>query len=184
MVITRSEHIKIKGNDKIAILCHKSNNLYNGANYLIRKEYLKNKKWLRDYELKELIKNAKVYNFLPSYTSQYILKELDSAWKSYFKLLKDTNESKQKISPPGFKKKDGQYILVFSNKDCKIKENGTIQFPKKLDLKNGVKTMFATNDNLKEVKIIPKGGGYIPETKKKKTKSKGLGYVIKIIYEK
>lgn len=65
---------------------------------------------------------------------------------------------------PHYKEKDGEYILVSTNQQCRI-ENGVLKFPKIMNME--VKTRL--NDvNLREVRIIPKG----------------IGYVIEIVYEK
>jgi len=65
---------------------------------------------------------------------------------------------------PKYKAKNGEYMLIFTNQQCKI-DNKVLKFPKIMDLE--VKTRLE-NVNLREVRIIPQG----------------MGYLIEIIYEK
>ena len=62
--------------------------------------------------------------------------------------------------PPNYKRKDGEHILIFTNKQCKIRD-GIIKFPKKASLE--VETRLSDDTNLREVRIIPKGTGYVCE---------------------
>ena len=57
-------------------------------------------------------------------------------------------------------------ILVLTNQQCKIRENRTIKFPKLLGL--DTKTRLNKETNLKEIRVIPKG----------------VGYVVEVVYEK
>ena len=87
--VKRTEQILLKQNPILADLCHKSKNLYNEANYIIRQEFFAWGKWIRYetlyYIMLELEDN---YKALPAQTSQQILKLLDKSWKSFFKAIK------------------------------------------------------------------------------------------------
>lgn len=172
MKITRTEQIWFKGNNKIAELCHISKNLYNEANYIVRQEFFNNGKWMREYDLGKILKESENFKSLPIQTSQQIIKLVDRSWKSFFRSLKVRKKEPDKFKalpkPPKYKKKDGQYILVFTNQQCHIRDDGTIKFPKMLGLDNKIKTRLNKDVNLREVRIIPKG----------------VGYVIEIVYEK
>ncbi|MVT13513.1 MAG: IS200/IS605 family element transposase accessory protein TnpB, partial [Euryarchaeota archaeon] len=61
--------------------------------------------------------------------------------------------------PPKYKNKNGEFFLVFTNQQCKI-EDGILKFPKIMNLE--VKTRLE-NVDLREVRIIPQGVGYIIE---------------------
>jgi len=139
-------------------------------------------------DLDYLIKNkSENYKKLNGATSQQILKILDRSWKSFFEGIKDwkSNPSKYLGRPklPGYKKKDGEFLLVFTNQQVKIKD-GYLRFPKKLkklnrDIKigiEGIKTRLDDETNLREVRIIPKGN---LEENIKKNK---VGYTIEIVY--
>jgi len=61
--------------------------------------------------------------------------------------------------PPKYKKKNGEYIVIFTNQQCRIK-NGYLHFPTKVKL-SPIKTRI--RNQLHQVRIIPKGLYYILE---------------------
>ena len=165
MNVKRTEQIWMRSDKNISSLCHISKNLYNEANYLIRQEFFKNGKWVRYNELDKELKESENYKSLPAQTAQQILRLLDKSWKSFFKAIKEykAHPDKFKARPklPRYKKKDGEHILVLTNQQCKIRENRTIKFPKLLGL--DIKTRLDKETNLREVRVIPKGVGYVVE---------------------
>ncbi|MFW9782700.1 MAG: RNA-guided endonuclease InsQ/TnpB family protein, partial [Candidatus Heimdallarchaeota archaeon] len=120
------------------------------------------------YDLDFILKHKQAYKNLPSQTSQQILKVVNRNWKAYFKALKeykrDFKKFKKKPKIPGYKKKNGESIVIFTNQQCKIKK-GYLYFPKRINL-GPVKTRII--ERLKEVRIIPLG----------------VKYKIEIVYEK
>ena len=163
-----TEQVQLKQSLEVSNLCHLSKNLYNLANYYIRQEYFYLGNWLRYYDLDFILKNKDVYKKLPAQTSQQILMLLDKNWKSFFRALKDYNKNPKKYFKkpriPGYKKKNGESIVIFTNQQCRVKE-GYLYFPKKVNL-NPIKMRI--KNKLKEVRIIPLG----------------CCYKIEIIYEK
>ena len=164
----RVEKNIIKPTDKrfsmLMDFCHMSKNLYNHANYLVRKEFTDNDKWLRYGELDKILRADTEYpdykNMPTAQTAQQILRLLDKNWKSFFKSIKDWSKNKEKYlgrpKMPKFLKKDGKYLLVLTNQNCKLKD-GYILFPKSF---NGfsVKTKFVERQDFKsfqQVRIIP-----------------------------
>jgi putative transposase len=87
---------------------------------------------------------------------------VDKAWKSFFNALKAWKAYPEKFKErpriPGYKKKDGEFMLVFTNQQAKFK-NGWITLPKA----TGLKLKTRIKDGLREVRIIPKGVGYMLE---------------------
>jgi len=163
MKIIRTEQIWIKGGDAISKLCHFSKNLYNQANYIIRQA--EKGKWIRYGDLNKILKEeSENYKSLPAQTSQQILKLIDKSWTSFFRAIKVwkqyPDKFQRKPNPPHYKKKNGEHILVFTNQQCKIKD-GILKFPKKVNLE--IKTRLLNDTNLREVRIIPKGVGYVCE---------------------
>ncbi|WP_393970848.1 transposase [Oxyplasma meridianum] len=165
MKIIRTEEIYIKSNDIISKMCHYSNNLYNQANYVLRQQFF-NKEKLLDYNhLVKLFQNENEsdnnnYRKLPAQTAQWTIKKDFSAWISFFKAKREYGKHFEKFAgkpkPPKYRGKDGEFILIFTNQQCKIK-NGILKFPKIMNLE--VKTRL--NDvNLREVRIVPQGIGY------------------------
>ena len=163
MKVRRTEQIWIKPNKELSNLCHVSKNLYNESNYAIRQEFINNHKYISYFDLiaeKRATENAVQ---LPAQTVQQILRSLDKNWKSFFKAIKVWKKDKSKFKGmpklPGYKKKDGQHILFFTNQQCCIK-NSILKFPKKVNME--VRTRIK-NEDLQQVKILPKGYGYICE---------------------
>lgn len=181
--IVRTEQIWIESIDILNELCHMSKNLWNESNYVVRQLFTQKDKegnnkgsYMKYSDLDYLIKDkSENYKKLPGATSQQILKILDRSWKAFFEAIKDwkLNPSKYLGRPklPGYKKKDGEFLLVFTNQQVKIKD-GYLKFPKKLNYFNNknhrIKTRLDDETNLREVRIIPKGGKQ---------------YVIEIVYK-
>ena len=145
--------------------CKRANNLYNHANYLVKKELDENKKWLRYEELDKLLKKDQEfpdYKMMPTaQVAQQTLKLLDKNWISYFKSLKEWEKDKSKFlgkpKSPKYKKKGGESILILTNQVVKLK-NGKIFFPKTfqgftLTTKIEEKPDFVS---LQQVRFVPK----------------------------
>lgn len=164
----RTERIWTDANDDIDGLCHLTKNLYNEGNYIIRQEFFKNGLWTRYDDLNTMLKQSENYRSLNAQSAQQTLRLLDKDRKSFFKSIKDwkVNPEKYKERPriPRYKKKDGKHILIFTNQQAKIKNN-ILRLPKKIRLE--IKTRL-NNVKLSEVRVIPKG----------------VGYVVEIVYEK
>jgi putative transposase len=118
-------------NEQLNVLTHISKSLYNEANYIIKQELDKNHTWVRYSELDKTLKNSSPnYKLLKAQTSQQILKLLDKNWKSFFKAIKDWKKHpekyKEKPNPPYFKRKDGHYLIIFTNQNSKLENNKII----------------------------------------------------------
>lgn len=147
-------------------LCFKSKNLYNYANYILRQEFINNKKYIKYNDLTYQLKHSEPFKDLGSNSSQHTLKMLDKSWKSFFISIKDysKNPSKYLGKPklPKYKKKDGRHICVLTNWQTQIK-NGYLYFAfKPLKPYNDlIKTKIKENHLC--TRIIPQGGCYILE---------------------
>ncbi len=163
-----TEQIQLKNTPQLSYICHLSKNLYNLANYYVRQEYFYLGNWLRYYDLWYMLKEKEPYKKLPSQTAQQTLKLVDKNWKSFFQSLKTYKKYPEKYlglpKPPRYKKKDGEYLLVFTNQQCKIR-GGFLYFPQKIQL-SPIKTRIKSK--LHHVRIIPRG----------------LYYILEIIYQK
>ena len=167
MKVTRTEQIWLKPNKNISKSCHLSKNLFNQANYIIKNADKGN--WIRYEDLDKILNGkgtepSENYKQLPASTAQSILMNLDKSWKSFFQSIREWKKNPDKFlgkpNPPKYKKKNGEHILIFSNQQCKIEEN-ILKFPKRMDLE--IKTRLPNTTNLREVRIIPKGVGYVAE---------------------
>lgn len=163
MKVVRAEQIWLPPDKTIGKLCRLSKNLYNQANYIINNA--EEGKRIRYSELDRILKEeSENYNTLPAQTAQQILKLIDKSWTSFSRAItawkQHPDKFKRKPNPPHYKKKNGEHILVLTNQQCKIKE-GLLKFPKKVGLE--LKTRLPDDTNLREVRIIPKGVGYVCE---------------------
>ena len=167
MKIIRTEQIWLKPNRTISKLCHLSKNLFNQANYIIKNA--EKGKWIRYNELDKILNGkgtepSENYEQLPASTAQSILMNLDKSWKGFYKLIKlwksQPDKFHSKPNPPHYKKKNGEHILIFTNQQCRI-ERGLLKFQKRMNLE--IKTRLSDDTNLREVRIIPKGVGYVCE---------------------
>ena len=158
-----AEQIQLKKRGIFSYLCYLSKNLYNLANYYVRQEFFYLGNWLRYYDLWYILNDKEPYKKLPSQTAQQILKLLDKNWKSFFNSIKEWKEHPKKYQgrpkPPKYKKKNGEFIIIFTNQQCRIKD-GNLYFPKKAKLPP-IKTRI--RNQLHQVRIIPKGLYYILE---------------------
>lgn len=141
MIVQQVEkHVINKNHPYYAMFCeftHQSKNLYNHANYLVRKEFVESGKWLRYHALCKLLRHDIDY---PDYadmpaaqSAQQTLRLLDANWKSFFKSVKDWSKNKDKYSGrpklPKYKPKDGQMVVFVTNQQVKQKGD-SLTFPK------------------------------------------------------
>ena len=169
MLVKRVEKHIIKENneyfDMLIEFCHKSKNLYNHANYIIRQEFISNNRWIRYKELNDILKNDKEFpdygNMPLAQSSQQTLKLLDKNWKSFFKSIKDWKKNPDKYLGrpriPKYLKKNDNYILMLTNQNCKLKSDNILYFPKVF---NGltIKPIFINRSDyhsFQQVRIIP-----------------------------
>ena len=165
------KHIIKENNEYYKMLdefCYKSKNLYNFANYHIRKQFIGTRKWLRYYDLDKLVKQPKMdfdYRSLPVIqSSQQCLKLLDKNWKSFFKVIKDWNKNKSKYNGrpklPKYLPKNGRNLVVLTNQNCKIKD-GILKFPRTFN--NFTLKAQVNSGDLQQVRILPRNKYIIVE---------------------
>ncbi|ADI73346.1 transposase, IS605 OrfB family [Methanohalobium evestigatum Z-7303] len=163
MIVSRTETIHLKYDDRLSRLCHISKNLYNQANYIIRQNWLNGYGYTKYEKVNEELKGTENYSILPSQTAQQTLKMVDRNWKSFFNSLKDykinPHKYEGKPKPPNYKKKDGEFLLIFTSQQLtRGIKNNYLKFPKKLGLK--IKTRLNEDTNIQQVRIVPLGVGY------------------------
>ena len=116
---------------------HLAKNLYNHANYLVRKEFTETGKWLRYRDLDKLLKQDIDYpdyrNIQAAKSDQQTLQLLDSNWQSFFRSIKDWSKNKDKYSGrprlPKYKSKDGRIVFILTNQQLRQKDD-SLHFPK------------------------------------------------------
>jgi len=169
MKATRTEQIYIRDNEAISMMCHLSKNLFNQTNYILRQQFMKGEP-MSSYS--DLVKQFQVpdennennnYRKLPAQTAQWTVKKVKQSWNSFFKARRAWKKRPEKFTgmpkPPKYKEKNGEFMLIFTNQQCRI-EKGVLKFPKIMNLE--VKTRLE-DVNLREVRIIPQGVGYVIE---------------------
>lgn len=154
----------IDNSNTLSELCKHSKNLYNQANYIIKKELRENKKWIRYNKLNSILiktENLKKeinYKLLKAQVSQQILRLLDKNWCSYFKSIKDYKKNPSKYKgqpkPPKYIKKTDKNILIYTNQCSKIKDN-KLYFNKNFSINIPV---YKDKDFTKfqQIRILPK----------------------------
>jgi IS605 OrfB family transposase len=172
ITVIRTEQIHLQPSSSLSRLCHHSKNLYNQANYIIRQTLLKTGKWTRYQELAGKLKNLESYKALPAQTAQQTLKTLDRSWKAFFQATREWNKNPDKFlgrpKMPGYKEKNGERILIFTNQQCRIKGR-EIKFPKRVNPKIRIRTRLDDETPLREIRIVPRGWGYVLEVVYRKT---------------
>lgn len=145
MKVTRVEkHIVKKSNKHYNIInkyCFAAKNLYNHANYIVRNTFVKERKWIRygklDKMLREDLKYPDYKNMPSAQSAQQTLRLLDKNWTSFFSSIKKWTKNKTDFlgrpKLPKYKDKSKGDILIFTNQQAKIKDDGLIHFPKTLE---------------------------------------------------
>ncbi len=166
-IIIKKNHLFYKEIDELAF---KSKNLYNASLYLVKQEYLKNKKYLSAYDLRKILKesNQKDYIALPRKVSMQVLFQLDESFKSFFKALKshkkNPNKFKAKPKLPKYKDKiKGRNFLVYDKQAISVKN-----LKKDLIHLSQTNIIFkpqkATLENINQVQLIKKHNCYVIAT--------------------
>ena len=168
MIVQRVEkHVIKKSHQYYDMFCeftHQSKNLYNHANYLVRKEFVNNNKWLRYGELDKLLRQDLDYpdykNMPTAQSAQQLLRMIDANWKSFFRSIKDWSKNKNKYlgrpKLPKYKSKAGRYTLVLTNQEVKRRED-LLRFPKTFrGFTIKPRCIHVSNfEKLNQVRIIP-----------------------------
>ena len=149
-------------------LCKISKDLYNQTNYVVKTHFNETEKWLRYNDLNKIMRTTKNledeinYEKLKAQSSQQILRLVDKNWTSYFRSLKEYKKAPGKFKglpkPPNFKKKDELNLLIFTNQDCRIRNN--ILFLSRTLKINIPKYEGKDFTKFNQVRIIPKHNNF------------------------
>ncbi|MGC8505151.1 MAG: RNA-guided endonuclease InsQ/TnpB family protein [Thermoplasmata archaeon] len=169
MKTTRTEQIHLKENETVSRMCHISKNLYNQVNYILRNQFLNHEKLIgyralaKQFSKPSGIEDHDNFQKLPAQTAQWTIKKVVQSWNSFFKAMRAWKKHPDKFGgmpkPPKYKNRDGEFMLIFTNQQCHIKD-GILKFPKITGME--VKTRLKDVE-LREVRIIPQGTGYTVE---------------------
>ncbi len=177
----------LKGLDKteyeiLRSLCHLSKNLYNETLYEVRQYFFDNGEYLNYYNAWKRLKD-KSWNYqrLPSQVAQQTMKNVDKAFQSFFKLIRNKREGKYEaeVNIPKYLEKGGLFILDFPNQMFQVKDGYIrIGIPKRFREEFGHKQKEINipftykevrNQELKRLQILPR--------------SKGRYFEYRIVYE-
>lgn len=152
--------------DECDNLCFQSKNIYNQGLYNVRQHFFEKKKYLNYVNNYKITKEQDCYNYLPTKVFCQTLRKVDSNFKSFFSLLKNSTV-KNKI-PNYLPKETGRFITVYPKQALgfrEFKKTGRIHLSK-TDIY--INTRVKDFNDLKEVRIVP-----------------GLSqYIIEVVYEK
>jgi len=156
--MNRVERHIVPTNKKFRDLAFRSKNIYNCATFIMRQNFIHNKKIINYPKMDKILKRdyEEVYRSLPAQTTQQILRLIEKDWKSFFKGNQQFKLNPKKFTGrprlPKYKDKvKGLGVVIFTNQQCKIKE-GFIVFPKATELR----PLRTKIENIRQVRIIPK----------------------------
>lgn len=117
MLLTEN-HI-IRSSKELDDITFKCKNLYNKANYLIRKEFINNGKYISKFDMFNDLKGDPDYMLMPARVSRGVLRTLDANWRGFFETIKDwkKNKSKYKGKPnlPNYLPKNSKFSAIFTD---------------------------------------------------------------------
>ncbi len=157
-----AERIQVKKSPALSSLCHRAKNLYNLANYNVRQELFIVGDVLTYYDLCFMLRGQPAYQALPAQTAQQVLRQVATAWHSFFAACRAYRQDQGKFHgaprPPRYKPRNGESLAAFTSQQCHVRD-GWLHFPKKAGLRP-VRTRVALYH---QVRVVPKGGYYVIE---------------------
>lgn len=145
-------------------MCFKAKNLYNYANYILRKEYIKNNRYISYQEMNKELKSCEEYKACMSQPANCILRLLDKNWKSFFNGMKQYQKYPEKFFAqphiPNYKKKNGRCNWMIPNNSCYY-EDGELKF--RIRKLQSVKWKCRCVGRLLQVRFVPTGSAYAME---------------------
>jgi putative transposase len=145
-------------------MCYLSKNLYNYANFLIREEFINNKKYIQYFDLNKEIHTNKIYKDCMSQPANCVLRLLDKNWKSFFKAIKDWKKNKHKYlgmpKLPKYLKQNGRFPWMIPNNTCYLEGNELKFRIRKLQT---IRWKTNAKGRLIQVRFIPRGTCYVME---------------------
>ena len=104
-----AKRVQLKPTKLLGDLCYRSRNLYNVATWYVRQEYFNLGEWLRYADLHAMLHNhhnyAELQAMAGAHAPQQVLRQVDKAWKSYFKAMASWRDDPARFRgrprPPG-----------------------------------------------------------------------------------
>ena len=177
MLVQRTEqHIVSRQSEWYKLLenkCHIAKNIYNHGNYLIRQHSIHTGKWLRYNQLEKLVKSNEEYTDYwqlgLANSSQQILRQLDTNWKSFFSLNRQfiTSDKGYRAKPkiPKYLNKRGLCQFALTTQQVKLKSDNLIHFPNSMN-EFIIKPQFVNDKRFvkfNQCRIVPRNDRIIVE---------------------
>ncbi|GAA6618860.1 RNA-guided endonuclease InsQ/TnpB family protein [Scytonema sp. NUACC26] len=144
-------------------------NLWNAAQYAIRQSFIYRHGVPSYNQMDKLMQPKEQYKSLPAKVAQQVLKLLDKSWKSYFEALAvfrlEPSKFTGKPQIPGYKKKDGRALLVFTEQSTSkkvFKKTGQIKLTD-IDYNFDPKIQEIKQSKYCQSRIVPKLDHYVLE---------------------
>ena len=139
-----------------------SKNLYNSTLYCVRQQFIFNKKYVSYYEINKKFthRNQHDYRQLPSKVAKMTQKLVDENMKSFFSLLKLKKDKgyDKPIKLPKYLKRDGLQVVHYDKQALSFKKKKGFIHLSRTNIY--VKTK-QSEDNIRFVKIIPRGNHFL-----------------------
>lgn len=143
-----------------------SKNLYNCANYQKRKGYIhENHRVIVYKDLDKLLQSTAEYRALPAKVAQWVLKQVDAAWKSYFAAVTERHLHPDKFNGhpklPKYLDKQGHNLLVYTDQAIsRDPKNAGWVVPSGVPIRVATKQ---THAEIAQVRLVPKATHYVVE---------------------
>jgi len=141
-----------------------SKNLYNAANYAVRRSFIRDGVYLDYHEMHRRLKDHEAYHALPAKVAQWVLRLLDQNWRGFFAALTawkaDPSQFLGRPKLPGYKdKQKGRNLLVYTVQALSVPalRQGVIA-PSMLGV-----TVRTKQQHVQQVRIVPRPGFYTVE---------------------
>src|SRR5215469_744984 len=148
---------------QIDVAAFASKNLYNSALYLLRQQFIKDETVISYADLDKLMQPTEQYKALPAKVSQWVLKQVTLAWKSYSAACMAWKADPAKFLGhprlPKYLDKQGRNLLTYTEQAIsKVKiRDGVIDF-------SGMTIQVKTRQQLPDqVRIVPHATHYTVE---------------------
>ena len=153
---------------QIDALSFQSKNLYNSLQYIVKQNYINNKKYTSFKELYHTIKQNPIWNDcgLPKKVCNQIVKLVDQEYNSFYKALKSFKSNPNKFKgvpkPPRYKDSiKGRELLVYEKQALYktiFKKTGKIKLSNTNIIIN---TQIKSFDDIDQVIIVPRNNYYV-----------------------
>ena len=147
----------------------KSKNLYNATLYAVRQHFFQTGEYLPYARLQKQFQddNHPDYKTLPAKVAQQTMKMADQNFRAFFKALKSYKQHPEKFTgrpklPKYLDKKDGRYLLTYTNQAISKKEHDRNQVVKLSGIDVSVKTRVPY-PQIQQVRVVKRLDSYVVE---------------------